>query len=336
LIRSSAYLVSVTLYEFHGRDELLAVRFACSPVWETMNAVRTVIDKRSRAYHEPWHRLVEDRVAQLDLGPLIATQPLRGNIADFLTPPPRVPWPRLRDQLDEVRATPPEQVAHELALSRQSVTKQPHRDTLEALIADPEKARETLAAQLHLAWQELVAPFWSRVRTLLSRDLEQRSRTLAQHGLRRVLDELEPRIRWIRRGIEIADPFDTTVAVDARGVVLMPSAYVWPHVIAFVDRPWQPTIAYPARGIAELWRAAPPSSGALNRLLGRTRALVLTSLDRPLSTTALAALLELSPAGASRHLLVLRDTGLVSAARHGHEVRYARTALGSALLRRTK
>jgi hypothetical protein len=336
MIRSYAYLLSVTLYEFHGQDELLAVRFACSPVWETMNAVRTFIDERSRRYHEPWHRLVQDRVAQLDLGPLMATQPLRGNIADFLTPPPRVPWPRLRDQLDEIRATPPEQVAHELALSRQSVTAQPHRDAIEALIADPEQARETLANQLQLAWQELVAPFWSRVRTLLSRDVEQRSRTLAQHGLRRVLDELDPRIRWTRRGIEIADGFDTTVAVDTRGLVLMPSAYVWPHVIAFVDRPWQPTIGYPASGIADLWQAAPSSSEALNKLFGRTRALVLTSLDRPLSTTALAALLELSAAGASRHLLVLRDAGLVSATRHGHEVRYARTVLGSALLRRTK
>jgi branched-chain amino acid transport system permease protein len=67
-------------------------------------------------------------------------------------------------------------------------------------------------------------------------------------------------------------------------------------------------------------------------LLGRTRALVLAGLDRPLSTTALAALIELSAAGASRHLLSLRDAGLVSTTRHGHEVRYSRTALGSALL----
>jgi DNA-binding transcriptional ArsR family regulator len=42
---------------------------------------------------------------------------------------------------------------------------------------------------------------------------------------------------------------------------------------------------------------------------------------------------DLSPAGASRHLLALRDAGLAAAARHGHEVRYRRTGLGSALLR---
>jgi hypothetical protein len=36
---------------------------------------------------------------------------------------------------------------------------------------------------------------------------------------------------------------------------------------------------------------------------------------------------------ASRHLLALRDAGLLSTARHGHQVRYSRTELGSALLR---
>jgi DNA-binding transcriptional ArsR family regulator len=76
---------------------------------------------------------------------------------------------------------------------------------------------------------------------------------------------------------------------------------------------------------------APPDG--LMRLLGRTRALVLATLDRPLSTTALAALVELSPAGASRHLLALRDGGLVSAKRRGHEMRYSRTKLGLTLLR---
>ena len=47
----------------------------------------------------------------------------------------------------------------------------------------------------------------------------------------------------------------------------------------------------------------------------------------------MAALTGLSPAGASRHLLTLRDAGLLTTARHGHQVRYARTELGSALLR---
>ena len=310
----------------------MAVRFACSPAWETLAAVRTFVDDRARSYHEPWHRLVRERLTRLDLAPLLAVEPLRGFAVDFLTPPPQTALPRLRDQLAEIRATPPAQVAHELQLCRETVDNDQHRRLLDAFLADPARARDLLAGRLHQAWSGLVAPFWIRVRTLLDRDIEQRSRTLARHGLRRVLDELHPRIRWTKRGLSVADHSGRTVNVDERGLVLMPTAYLWPYVVAIVDEPWQPTIVYPARGIAELWRAPTTPPDALARLLGQTRALVLAGLDQPLSTTALAALLELSPAGASRHLLALRDGGLVSATRQGHEVRYRRTALGSALL----
>jgi DNA-binding transcriptional ArsR family regulator len=251
-----------------------------------------------------------------------------------LTPPPQTARPRLRDQLAEIRATPPAQVAHELELCRETVEDERYRRTIDAFLADPAAARDLLATRLHEAWVELVAPFWVRIRTLLDRDIEQRSRTLARHGLRRVLDELHPQIRWTKRGLWCADRTGRTVEVDERGLVLMPSAYMWPKVAAVVDEPWLPTIVYPARGVAELWRSPSAPPDGLARLLGRTRALVLASLDRPLSTTALAALIELSPAGASRHLVALRDAGIVSSNRQGHEVRYRRTELGSALLHR--
>ena len=128
-------------------------------------------------------------------------------------------------------------------------------------------------------------------------------------------------------------PSGRTVKAGERGLLLMPSAYLWPHVAAIVEEPWLPTIIYPATGIAGLWQAAAAPPAALGRLLGHTRALLLAALDQPFSTTALAATTGLSPAGVSRHLLALRDAGLVSAARHGHEIRYRRTELGSALLR---
>src|SRR5262245_23384258 len=322
----------MTLYVLRAPDDVLAVRFACSPVWETMAAVRTFADRRARSHHEGWHRLVHERSARLDLSPLLAVQPLRGFVPDFLTPPPRTAWPRLRDQLAEIRVTSPAQVAHELKRCRATVQDEPYGLLVDAYMADPARARDQLASRIHEAWTELVAPFWLRIRTLLQRDIDKRSQTLARYGFRRVLDELHPRIRWTKRGLSCADRSGVTVEVDERGLVLMPSAYMWPKVAAIVDAPWLPTLAYPARGIDELWRTPTPPPDAVARLLGRTRALVLAGLDQPLSTTTLASLIELSPAGVSRHLLALRDAGLVSTARHGHEVRYSRTGLGSALL----
>jgi len=92
----------MTLFAVRTRDELLAVRFARSPVWETQAAVQTFADGRAHSDHESWHGLVHERVTRLDLAPLLAVLPNRGYVPDFLTPPPRTAWPRLRDQLAEM------------------------------------------------------------------------------------------------------------------------------------------------------------------------------------------------------------------------------------------
>jgi DNA-binding transcriptional ArsR family regulator len=323
----------VTLLAMRGPEDLLAVRFAWSPLWETMHAVRSFYDPRARPYHQGWHHLVADRAARIDLEPLIALQPLRGFVPDFLTPPPRTSAPRVRDQLAEVRATPASQVERELRLCRQSSLDERYAQLVDAYLDDPAAARDFLAGRLHDIWRELVAPFWIRIRDLLDRDIQERSRQLARYGFRRVLDELHPRIRWTAKGLSVGDGSRAVVSVGERGLVLMPSAYVWPAVAAVVDEPWQPTIAYPARGVGELWNAPTAPPQALGRLIGRTRALVLVSLERPASTQVVAAQLGLSAAGASGHLLALRDAGLLTATRHGHEVRYRRTALGTSLAR---
>jgi DNA-binding transcriptional ArsR family regulator len=323
----------MTLLAVRTREDLLAVRFAVSPLWETQAAVQALADERGRSYHQPWLRLVRPRLAGLDLASLLAVLPRGGYVPDFLSPPPRSATPGLRSQLAEVRATEPAHVARELARCRETVPDHASRRLITAMLTTPQEACIELAARLQEAWTALVAPFWVRIRTLLDADIEQRSRTLAHHGLRRVLDQLHPKVRWTTRGLSLADRSGRTVNLDERGFLLMPSAYLWPHAAAITEEPWLPTIIYPASGIAALWQAPPAPHGELERLLGRTRALVLTALDQPLSTTALAALTELSPAGTSRHLIALRDGGLLSTTRHGHEIRYLRTRLGTALLR---
>src|SRR5437588_347349 len=83
-------------------------------------AVRAFVDARARSYHEPWHHLVRGRAARLDLSPLVAIEPSRGYVPDFLIAPPRAGSPRLRDQLAAIRLTPPEQVASELERCRET------------------------------------------------------------------------------------------------------------------------------------------------------------------------------------------------------------------------
>jgi DNA-binding transcriptional ArsR family regulator len=99
-----------------------------------------------------------------------------------------------------------------------------------------------------------------------------------------------------------------------------------------IDRaPWRPTVIYPARGIATLWEEPEAAPDGLARLLGASRAAVLSDLGAPRSTTELAERLDLSPATASHHLAALRDAGLVTGRREGRAVLYVRTPLGDGL-----
>ena len=311
-------------------QDLSTVRFAWSPVWETNLAVRVFIDPRGRPYHRTWHAAMAGEAARLHLAPLFAVNPLHGSVPDFLAPPPHQPAPRFPDQMDGIRATPPGQVAEDLRRCRRTLTGDA-QGILDTMLGDPAAARDLLADQLQAAWERLVAPFWPRIRAVLDADVAHRSRQLTHHGLGPMLEGIDARISWGDSTVDVSDGIDRTVELGGRGLVLLPSAYIWPAVAAIVDEPWQPTIIYPARGIADLWQQAAPPPDALSRLLGRTRALLLARLDQPASTSTLAAVHGLSPSGTSRHLIALRDAGLITGTRHGHEIRYARTRLGTEL-----
>ena len=83
----------MTLFAPQARDDLLTVRFAVSPVWETQAAVQAYADARAASYHRPWLRIVQARAAGLELAPLLAVLASQGYVPDFLTPPPQAPGP---------------------------------------------------------------------------------------------------------------------------------------------------------------------------------------------------------------------------------------------------
>ena len=64
----------------------------------------------------------------------------------------------------------------------------------------------------------------------------------------------------------------------------MPSVFNWPAVTVYTDQPWQPTLIYPARGVAAAWLDTQPYQAALAELIGRTRATILELLTQPTST----------------------------------------------------
>ncbi|MFF0597268.1 ArsR/SmtB family transcription factor [Streptomyces antibioticus] len=316
-----------------GEDDFLRCRFAVSPLWETQEVVRMLKRPERHGYHAPWLRRAASVAAGLDLAGLWLLMPRRGHSPDWLCPPPVGPAASFEEEIAAVRASDPAEARTDTARSL--------ADTPGALgsargrrwLADPAGMVRELADALEETWHTLVAPDWPRLRALLEADVAFHSRRLAEVGLGGLLPEISRRFGWRAGTLTVESRVVHERRLDGQGLVLMPSVFIWPDVVSTWDPPWQPTLVYPARGIAGLWaepedRTAPE---VLVRLLGRGRAGVLAALDEPAGTVALAHRLGLAPSSVSAHLTLLRDAGLLVARRYGHQVLYERTPLGMAL-----
>ncbi|MCX2181779.1 winged helix-turn-helix domain-containing protein [Streptomyces sp. SKN60] len=322
-------------YHLHfGEADPLRIRFAISPLWETQGAVRVLARPRQQGYHLPWLRRIAEAARGVDLGPLHLLMPERGHNPDFLYPPPIGPAATFEEEIAAVRGTDPAVAADDLARALAETPGAADTPAGRRMLADPADAVRWLADLVEQAWEALVAPEWPRLRALLEADVAYHSRRLADGGLERLLGELHPAFAWSEETATLTVEYrgKHVRALDGQGLVLLPSVFVWPEVVSGFDPPWQPTIAYPARGIGGLWtEPGERTPEALARLLGRARADVLCALDEPAGTSALAHRLGLALSSVSAHLSVLRAAGLLTSRRYGHQVLYERTALGIAL-----
>lgn len=305
--------------------DLAQTRFAVSPMWEVVTSFRLLRDAADPPLHRRWAAQVRPRIvrAGLDRGRLAALVPARGYLADFLNPTPAGPFPSLDAELDAIRRTPAEQIVHDLETLGLPGTA--HRDL------DVERLTDEIATY----WELALAPYWARIRSLLEADVFHQARQVAEHGSARVLGELHETVRWddgtlrlVRRACAL------TRDQAGSGLLLIPSAFAWPRVLTRSVAPDPPQLAYPARGIGNLWepRTTGTATDAVAAVLGRSRTLLLAELDTPASTTQLAASSGLSAAGVSQHLIALKNAGLVTAHRSGRSVLYARTAVADSLL----
>lgn len=318
-----------------GPDDLARTRFAVSPLWELVHGLRALGGHNRRGGPaQPWVDRARERYAGLrrvaDVDAVLALQP-HGYGVDFLLPPPVGVATTVEDLLEEVRRTPLDRARHEIARAL-AVGAAPSPRVREVLDRDDVPAY--LADVLAVAWRLLLAPDWPQLQAILERDVVHRAGRLASGGWAAALDDIHPDVRYRDGRVEMPAQVDESgVDLAGRGLLLVPSVFVWPQVAYGFDPPWPPTLIYPARGVAALWTREPAGApDGLARLLGPTRAAVLTALDEPASTTQLVAALHLSVGGVGDHLAALRSAGVVSRARTGRSVLYRRTAVGDALV----
>jgi DNA-binding transcriptional ArsR family regulator len=310
-------------------EDLLQCRFAISPLGETADAIRSLTWPAATTGQLSWQRQVRAQLPGLQIGPLAAILSARGYQPDFLSPAPPGPFTEISAELDEVRAIPPSRLAAELARwqARNPAAPTVLRNYPE-LAGDPAQTRDLLARMLHRAWEVLIEPWWPRLRDVLDADITVRARQLAQAGLAATLNDLDPRISYHQGILRCAMTAEEELHAAGTQLVLIPSVFAWPGVGVNYD---PPAVIYPARGTAALWQPPAHDPGDLARLIGATRARVLSALAEPASTSGLAARCGLPASTTSEHLAVLRANGLITTTRTGRYLRHQHTPLGIAL-----
>ncbi len=315
-------------------DDLAASRFAISPLFELGGLLRKLAGLDRARLPPGWLDRLRPAFlrlrAETELDAVIALFS-RHHGPGFTTPPPHGLAQTIDDDLATVRATPLRQARAEIA---ESLANRPCDDPRALAVLRAPDVVPRLAGVLEVAWRELLAEDWARLRVICERDVVHRAGLLGRAGWAAAVDGLDRRTRWRAGAIEIrldsrrAD----AVPLGGAGLLLVPSVFVWPKVAAFVDPPWPKAVVYAARGVAGLWETSTGRAGALDALIGRSRARLLVELDTPSSTTQLARALGMATGAVGDHLAVLRGSGLADRNRSGRSVLYHRTPLGDALV----
>lgn len=295
-------------------------------------------DPGRHVVHVPWvERTLEAlKGAGVDLGPALALSRGGGYVPDFLTPPPLTPLPTFEAEMARLSETPPETVKEEVGRLAEDAGLDPdRRRVVERFLSDPEGSLGRLVEALGAYHELAITPHWPRMRALLEGDVLRRAQALAFGGPEALFADLHRSVRYRDGLVEIdKECVRAEVRPSGRGVLLVPSIFAWPNLLAVIEPPWQPTLLYPPRGTAKLWIPGPEEpADALGEALGRGRASVLKGLLVPRTTTEIARQTGSSPGTVSEHLTRLRKAGLAEPHRLGRSVFYRLSYEGEALLR---
>jgi DNA-binding transcriptional ArsR family regulator len=195
---------------------------------------------------------------------------------------------------------------------------------------DPAELRDRFAGLVERYWEAAFAEEWERLEPRLADAVSEAGRRVASDGLYSFLRgvSLQLRVDPEREEFGIDVPHSHTVVVtEERRLLLVPSAYVWPHVHVNCDEPWPLSVVYAPPFVAEDSRPPVPSGelvGVLRALGDQTRLRALKLIaERPRSTQELAPLVGISEAGLSKHLRQLAGAGLLETRREGYYVLYS-------------
>ena len=172
-------------YRLSSRD-LEEVRFAISPAAEMVLSLRALRDPGRFPLQLGWVRGVQPVVEQVDWSVLRWLVNDTMGSPDFLTPRPTSPLTQIQDELEIIGAV------DRGTFERQFVAV--NKEVPDELAGADGPARVVHALRAY--WQLAMAPYWDRMRTILSADISYRGHVLTQHGTGAMLNGLGPAISY--------------------------------------------------------------------------------------------------------------------------------------------
>lgn len=208
---------------------------------------------------------------------------------------------------------------------------------------------EPLGGALRAFHQEHLAPYWSPITDRFDDDVDYRTAMMRDQGVAAMLEGLHPDLHLDGSVLYSPCPGDREADLGGRGLILMPSMFWTGRPLLSWDSqdPSSNVLIYPAKSAAATRRhdstvgptpttptrtPAPTPTPALAKLMGPTRAAILSRLRHPDTTSGVASALGISVSSASAHATALRDAGLIATRRTGKSVEHQLTPLGHSLL----
>lgn len=318
-----------------GAEDLGRIRLATGPdpAWEALLSLHVLGASGTDAELQPWTTRVRTTL-NVASRPLLHLAPARGYSPDFLTPAEGATDPDAA--VDMILSTSRARLRADMALLG-GERKLPPWAT--ALASGVPAARRGLGRALRHYHRQALHPYWTQISASVNAERALRAKAFLAGGTDRLLSGLHPAARWRPPVLEIAYPRDGDLHLQGRGLRLVPSYFCRDQPITLRDGSLAPVLVYPvSRGVGVLRpHNVAGRAGALDRLLGRTRAATLLAIAEGETVTGgeTARRLGISPASVSEHATVLRDAGLIQSLRVRNTMRHTVTPLGAELLGRT-
>jgi DNA-binding transcriptional ArsR family regulator len=300
------------------------VRVAASPVFEVVTWLAvTACGTRHPVFGDPGASArfaLRDRDVAATAA-MIAAGPRCCYLPDFLIPSPRRSSQRgfLDDQLQAIRATPPQEAAAQLPAEWWSWLS----DGATRQVAAPEIP--ALAARgLETFWRIALSDDWPNVQHAIANDVHRCGQLLAAGGVGGLFNSLRPAARWHSDHLLLANATEATTRFVDEELVLVPSLLTPHRLTVQLDDHRNAFVAFPVGGRRS--RQDPVSNSPAP--FGRGRTAVLSALATPSSTRELSQFLRITESTVSHHLHALVHADLAQAHRDGRRVIYSLTPLG--------